>query len=198
MLASGNSVSLQQAFFDSYVNVRVPYLSPQAAERLIARPTPDFALNYDPVVIERIIRETHGQPLLVQRVCQELVNRVNHELFDLEEEREARVLPEDLEAVLSDDFVRSETRYFDGIWTDQIAGRETVEAILRMLASGPATEGGLARATGLAPAEVSDALSYLKTRDLVTAGEAGRWELLIPLMRQWLQLREENGSRESS
>jgi hypothetical protein len=181
------------AFFGSYVNICVSYLSPEAAERLIARPTPDFPLNYDPAVVQRIIHETHGQPLLVQRVCQELVNHVNHELFDLEREREARVLPEDLKAVLSDEFVWSETRYFDGIWTDQVAGRASVETVLRVLASGPATAEGLAQALGLPAAEVGDALTYLKTRDLAAADAAGRWGLLVPLMRRWLRLRAEQG-----
>lgn len=179
----------QAAFFDSYVNIRVSYLSPEAAERLIARPTPDFPLDYDQAVVKRIVHETYGQPLLVQRICQGLVNHVNHELFDLEQEREARVLPEDLEAVLSDDFIRSETRYFDGIWNDQIAGRAAVEAVLGVLASGPAAARDLARVTRLSAEEVADALGYLKTRDLVAADAVGRWDLLVPLMRWWLQLR---------
>ena len=179
----------QAAFFDSYVNVRVSYLPPEAAGRLIARPTPDFRLDYHPQVIERVVHATHGQPLLVQRICQELVNQVNHELFDLERERQARVLPQDLEAVLSDDFVRSETRYFDGIWSDQVAGRAAVEAALRALAAGPATPEEIAQATGLPAAEVAAALDYLQVRDLAAAGAAGRYDLLVPLMRRWLRLR---------
>ena len=104
----------REAFFDSYINLPVSYLPPEAAERLIARPTPDFRLDYHADVIAEIIAQTHGQPLLLQRLCQELVNHLNHELFDLEIEREARILPDDLAAVLDDAFVRSETRYFEG------------------------------------------------------------------------------------
>jgi hypothetical protein len=179
-----------EAFFDSYVNVRVSYLPPQAAERLIERPTLEFTLNYHPAVVERIICETHGQPLLVQRICQELVHHVNYELFDLELEREARILPEDLDAVLNDAFVRSETRYFDGVWSDQIAGRTGVEATLETLARvGPAQAEEIASETERPISEISDALAYLKTRDLADANEAGEWDLLVPLMRRWLQLR---------
>ncbi|MCD4738308.1 MAG: AAA family ATPase, partial [Anaerolineae bacterium] len=183
------------AFFGAYVNIRVSYLAPEAAERLIARPTPDFLLNYDPAVVTQIIHETHGQPLLLQRICQELVNHVNHELFDLEMEREARVLLEDLEAVLSDDFVRGETRYFDGIWQDQIAGRAAEEATLQALSSGPATASDLIRTTGLAEEAVAEALDYLKKRDLV-ARDADSWDILVPLMRRWLRLQEENETSE--
>jgi len=186
------SRNYRDAFFDSYVNVHVSYLPPQAAERLIERPTLEFSLNYHPAVVERIIRETHGQPLLVQRICQELVNHVNHELFDLELEREARILPEDLDAVLSDAFVRSETRYFDGIWSDQIAGRASVEATLETLArGGPVRAEAIAAETGRPVSEIGDALAYLETRDLADANEIGEWDLLVPLMRRWLQLRKE-------
>ncbi|MBN2003242.1 MAG: AAA family ATPase [Anaerolineae bacterium] len=177
----------REAFFGSYVNLPVSYLSPQAAGRVIARPSPDFALDYHPDVIAGVIAQTHGQPLLLQRICQELVNHVNHELFDLEREREARVLPEDLAAVLSDDFVRSETRYFEGIWSSQIAGKPAAEATLAALAAGPLDAAGLVAATALAPQDVAEALKYLKTRDLI-AGADGAWDLLVPLMRRWLRL----------
>jgi hypothetical protein len=184
------SRNYQDAFFGSYVNIRVSYLSPKAAERLITRPTSQFSLDYHPEVVKRIIHETYGQPLLVQRICQELVNHVNHEMFDQEKEREVRVLPEDLEAVLSDAFVRSETRYFDGIWTDQVAGRTAVETVLAVLARvGPATTEELAEKAHLLTTEIADALAYLETRDLAKADEAGRWDLLVPLMRWWLRLK---------
>jgi hypothetical protein len=126
----------------------------------------------------------------VQRVCQELVNHVNHELFDLELEREIRVLPKDLDAVLSDSFVHSETRYFDGIWTDQIAGRAAEEVVLGRLAEGAAaTVEELAKGTGLSAAAVADALAYLDTRDLAAVDAAGRWDVVVPLMRRWMRLR---------
>ncbi len=177
------------AFFGSYVNVRVSYLSRPAAERLITRPTPDFRLNYHPQVVERIIEVTHGQPLLIQRICMELVHHLNHELFDLEREREVRIRLKDLRAVLTETFIREESRYFEGIWNDQIRGREAEEAVLRALASGPMTAEALSRATGLPVEALRGALAYLETRDLVAQDAAGRWGLLVPLMRRWLQAR---------
>lgn len=180
----------RHAFHESYVNIHVSYLSPEAAWRLITRPTPDFRLNYHPDVVGRIIEVTHGQPLLIQRICTELIHHLNHELFDLEKDREARVLPEDLDAVLTDEFVRHETRYFEGIWRDQIEGRRAEETVLQALASGPMLEQSLARATGLASEALQSALAYLRTRDLIGKDPAGRWDLLVPLMRRWLQLRE--------
>ena len=181
----------RHAFHESYVNLHISYLTPEAAEQLITRPTPEFRLNYHPEVVRRIIEVTHGQPLLIQRICTELVHHLNHELFDLEKDREARVLPEDLDAVLTDDFVRTETRYFEGIWNDQIRGRKPEEVVLGALAAGPMSGDGLARATGLSPEALREALTYLQTRDLIGKNAAGQWDLLVPLMRRWLQLNRE-------
>jgi len=178
----------QHAFHESYVNIHVSYLAPEAAEQLITRPTPDFRLNYHPEVVRRIIELTHGQPLLIQRICTELVHHLNHELFDLEKDREARVLPEDLDAVLTDEFIGTETRYFEGIWNDQIQGREPERAVLGALAAGPMSEEALARVTGLSLEVLQEALSYLQKRDLIGKNANGQWDLLVPLMRRWLRL----------
>lgn len=179
----------REAFYEGYVNVRVSYLPPEAAERLITRPSADFSLNYDRAVVARIIDETHGQPLLIQRVCQELVHHVNHELFDLEREREPRVLLSDSDAVLTDAFVCSETRYFDGVWEAHVAGRPVATAVMLALAEGgPVTAEGLAERTDLTPAQVREELDYLTRRDLVEPRD-GMWDLCIPLMGRWLRLR---------
>jgi hypothetical protein len=185
------SQDYRHAFHESYVNIHVSYLAPEAAEQLITRPTPDFRLNYHPEVVRRIIELTHGQPLLIQRICTELVHHLNHELFDLGKDREARVLPEDLDAVLTDDFIRTETRYFVGIWNDQIQEREPESAVLGALATGPMSEEALARVTGLSLEVLQEALSYLQKRDLIGKNAKGQWDLLVPLMRRWLRLNRE-------
>ncbi|RMF30496.1 MAG: ArsR family transcriptional regulator, partial [Chloroflexi bacterium] len=64
------------------------------------------------------------------------------------------------------------------------------EAILEALASGPLAAGALARATTLSPKALEEALDYLKKRDLVGRDADGRWDLLVPLMRRWLRLRQ--------
>ena len=186
------ALAKQHGIYEGYVNLRVSYLPPEACERLIERPTPDFPLNYHPDVVAQVVHQTHGQPLLVQRICQEVVNQVNHELFDLELPREARVLPGDLDAVLTDEFVRGETRYFDGIW-DQVTRQPGADRVLDALARGPAAVDDLAAAVGLPADEVRQLLDYLERRDLVKQDDAGRWQLLVPLMERWLRLRAEAG-----
>ena len=162
-------------------------------------------------------RLAHGQPLVVQRICQELISHLNHELFDLEIEREARILPSDLDAVLTDSFIRSESRYFNVIWTDQIEAFPDQRTLLFALAAAdivpqksfvPSLVWGmwdktflgkyttqspaeLTAATGFSAERVVDALNALQRRDVIDAQE-GRWLLLMPLFRRWLRLHRDS------
>lgn len=45
----------------------VSYLADAEAWRLVTHPGDDFALNYEPEAVERIIAQTGGQPYLVQQ-----------------------------------------------------------------------------------------------------------------------------------
>jgi DNA-binding transcriptional ArsR family regulator len=181
----------QQAFFSSYHNVRVSYLPFHEAERLIARPTPEFTVNYERSVIEAIYHQTYGQPLLIQSICSALVNQLNHELFDLELQREARILPADLDAILTDKFVRKESRYFEGIWRDQIAAFPEQQRILHLLArqDEPLTVEQLVSRSSLSIETITQALQALAKRDVVIE-EQGQWRLLMPLFQRWLQMQE--------
>ena len=49
----------QKPFFESYVNIAVPYLSPEESRDLITNPAHDFSVNYHPKAVEQIIHETH-------------------------------------------------------------------------------------------------------------------------------------------
>ena len=178
-----------QAFHASYLNLKITYLDWPAAERLITRPTPDFPLNYDRAVVRAIFEQTHGQPLLIQRICQQLVFNLNHQLFDERIEREHTILSADLDAVLTDEFIRHESRYFDGIWTDQINAFPDQKALLLALAKHEIgqTAAALAQQTGLTSSAVDSALAALARRDLITES-AETWSLLMPLFRRWLHL----------
>jgi hypothetical protein len=182
----------QEPFYGSYVNICVSYLNREAAHRLITNPIPDFQVDYDPDVVERIIAETHGQPMLVQYICQELINALNHELFDLNREREVRITAEDLRAVLTDDFLRREARYFDGVWS-QVQGQPDQVAVLAAMAHGPTawTADELAGAAGLARNATPQTLEQLRRRDILAPLDDApeRWSFLVPLMRRWVAQR---------
>ncbi|MCP4427672.1 MAG: ATP-binding protein, partial [Chloroflexi bacterium] len=72
----------QQPFYNSYVNILVSYLSHEAAENLITDPDPNFKLNYEPAAVAQIITVSGGQPSLLQQLCRDALNHLNHELFD--------------------------------------------------------------------------------------------------------------------
>lgn len=46
--------------------------------------TYEFALNYEPEAVERIIADTGGQLYLLQQICRDALDHLGHELFDLE------------------------------------------------------------------------------------------------------------------
>ena len=58
----------------------------------------------------------------------------------------------------------------------------------RSLRHGPASMADLCESTELAEDAVREALEFLRMRDVVVEGAEGRWDLLVPLMRRWLNL----------
>ena len=184
----------QEPFYGSYANICVSYLSPKTARRLITNPTPEFLVNYDSDVVERIVAETYGQPMLVQCICQELINHLNYTLFDLGQEREVRITQQDLHAVLTDDFIRDETRYFDGVWS-QVKDDPVQVAVLAAMARGPDTwtVGDLVDGIELDVNSVQNALEQLRRRDILAPLDEApdRWHFLMPLMRRWIILYRE-------
>jgi hypothetical protein len=58
-------------------SLHLSFLAREEARELIEHPTPEFALGYEPGVVDRILDLTHGQPYLVQAIGSEIVNRIN-------------------------------------------------------------------------------------------------------------------------
>jgi len=177
----------QQPFYGSYENIRVSYLAHKDAWRLIANPTDDFALNYELEAVERVIAETGGQPYLVQQICRDALDHLNHELFDLELAREVRITLADVDAVLDDDFFRRGTVYFDGVWT-QASDRDQ-RMLLHVMArrDEPWTFGELEAATGLDADSLRRQLRWAERHDIVHKTESDGWEFYVPLMRRWIR-----------
>jgi len=179
----------QQPFYGSYENIRVSYLSHGDAWRLIANPTDGFTLNYEPEAIERIIAETGGQPYLVQQICRDALDHLNHELFDMELAREVRITLADVDAVLDDDFFRRGTVYFDGVWT-QVGDRDG-RTLLRVMArrDEPWTLAELEVAASLGAEALCRQLRWAERHDILRGTASGRWAFHVPLMRRWIRLR---------
>lgn len=179
----------QQPFYGSYENICVSYLSPKDAWRLIANPTEDFALNYEPEAIERIIAETGGQPYLVQQICRDALDQLNHELFDLEVRREVCITVADVDAVLDEGFFRRGTVYFDGVWTQ--AGSQEQQELLRAVArcDEPCSFAELEAASRMEAQLLHRQLQWAERHDILYQTDSERWAFHVPLMQRWIRSR---------
>ncbi len=177
-----------QPFYGSYTNIKVSYLPHQEAWRLITNPNEDFPLNYEPEAVERIIAETGGQPYLVQLVCREALDHLNHSLFDLQQERDVLLTLADVEAVLDGGLFQRGMVYFDGVWSQ--ATEENQRHLLRTLAdhAEPWTWDDMQQASGLTATELKAALNWTERQDVMQkVGDPPVWQFYVPLMRQWIR-----------
>ncbi len=84
ILLTGSHVIEEMQHWAGYlVNVQVVqigYLKDDETRQLIERPTPEFALKYEPDAVDRIVALTRGHPALTQLLCYELVALKNEGL----------------------------------------------------------------------------------------------------------------------
>jgi AAA+ ATPase superfamily predicted ATPase len=180
----------QQPFYGSYENIRVSYLGRRDAWRLIANPGEDFALNYEPEAIERIIIETGGQPYLVQQICRDALDHLNHELFDLELEREVCITSADVDSVLDDDFFRRGTVYFDGVWIQASDGNQRMLQRVMAQRDEPWASEELEAATRLDAQMLRRQLRWAERHDVLHKPAPDWWGFCVPLMRRWIRMRQ--------
>ncbi len=124
---------------------------------------------------------------LVQQICRDALDHLNHELFDLELAREVRITLADLDTVLNDDFFRRGTVYFDGVWT-QASDRDQRTLLRAMAQRGePWTFAELEAATGLDADTLRRQLRWAERHDMLHRTESDGWEFCVPLMRRWIR-----------
>jgi AAA+ ATPase superfamily predicted ATPase len=182
----------QQPFYGSYDNIRVSYFSHDAAWRLITNPSDNFDLNYEPAAVERIIDETGGQPYLVQQICRDAIDQLNHELFDEHLDRQLDITLTDIETVLGRDFFRRGSVYFDGVWT-QVSDLPA-QTVLRQMSTRdePWPFDELSAASQwIESAALRNILNWAEQHDILKKSDGDRpmWQFHVPLMRRWLQER---------
>lgn len=199
--------------FGSVKAIPVSFLSPEAAWRLIVQPTPDFALDFDPQAVKRIIDLTSGQPYLIQLIGHGLVARFNRQIFEEGLAREPRFTRADVEAIINTpEFYRDGNAYFTGIWRLVEQGAPGQHAILSTLTKGPAKTEELAAQIGLPLEQILTALRTLQRHDIVqrigkaadnhpwrensplenTTSNRNPWGFTVELMRRWVAQRAGN------
>jgi hypothetical protein len=87
------------------------YLDRTSAEELVRHPIPTFPDIYPEGGVDRILRETHCHPYLVQKVCDELCRYLN------EHGGRRRATDEELSDVI--DGLVSEEKLFDELWSQR-------------------------------------------------------------------------------
>ena len=166
---------------------RVSFLSPKAAVRLIVQPTLDFDINYDRDAVDRIYGLTHGQPYLIQLICQNLVTRYNRQRFEEGRKLERRFRREDVEAIVNaSSFYRDGNAYFEGVWR-QAEDPSGQQAALRALCNGALSLAALRDRTALPPEALHRALEILCERDAIAVREDGKYAFTVELMRRWVE-----------
>jgi len=172
----------KSVFYGQAEHIRVSYLSEADAVDLIARPHPDFALEYAPELRAELYRLTYGQPYLLQRLCWELVERWNERFMREGESTPRELTPDELPSVLTPDFYHAAGYYFDGVW-DNIT--EDERAVLRVMASRPAPWMRPELEAVLPTIDLDDAFMLLRRHDVVLEDETGL-RFASELLRQWI------------
>lgn len=177
--------------YSSVRSISVSFLSPKAARRLITRPNPNFAVDYDSDAIEQIIKLTNGQPYLVQLICHTLITRFNRQTFEEGIERERRFTFEDVEAVINaPEFYRDGNAYFNGVWVQAETSEPTGQVdILKALSRTSLSLNAIADKTGLNLEEVQAALETLKRHDVIEQRDE-QYVYTVELMRRWVERQE--------
>ncbi len=138
----------QSAFFGSAKHLKVSYLKPDMARRLITqRGNRSFRLEYDPELVDALYNLTYGQPYLIQLLCWQLVEQWNERAEPEPDGIPPRLTLSDLDTVLNERFFDDADYYFDGVW-GQIG--ETERHILKAIAN-PQYQNGFASETRSQP-----------------------------------------------
>lgn len=174
--------------FASVKSIRVSFLSPQAARKLITEPVPEFDIDYNDEAVQLIISLTNGQPYLIQLICRELVTNFNREVFEEGRERERRFTVEDVETVINNpDFYSDGNAYFTGIWTQAEKSSPPGQLpILRKLCYKELSPLQLEQETTLSLEEVQAALKTLQDHDVIWEQD-GYYGYTVKLMQEWLK-----------
>jgi hypothetical protein len=161
--------------------IRVSYLGEDEARQLITKPVPDFAIQFGPGTVERILEVTRCQPYLVQAVCFELVNVLN-----VAGRREATV--EDVtEAVgLA---LESTHLYLAEMWRQLGEQQQRLLKCLADCEAGANSEQLAEVIGGDVGAAESDLRAMATLSVLEVGGDPARWRFQVPMVAKWVQRR---------
>jgi hypothetical protein len=178
LLASSHMLSEFPPHWAGYLinvqTVKIGCLDEEAARELVERPTPQFALCYEPEAVARILALTRGHPYLVQLLCHELVTLKNGQ----PPQRRRLATAGDVETAAGQALAVGQF-FFEDIARNQVD--ENGRRLLYWLAE----QGEEGVDTAVWPdAAAQETLSGLRLRDLIEVTE-GRCRFQVELIRRW-------------
>ena len=179
-----------QPFFASVIPIRVGFLSRATTHQLLANPSPDFLLTYEPEAMDRIYDLTFGQPYLVQLLGFLLVRRYNDQMFEQGRPREPIFTVADVEAIIhQNELFQNGRYYFTGVWGQAAQDAPGQQDILITLADYPegCSRATIQEVTGLEESILNDALETLARHDVIIETE-GNLRFAVELFRRWIFL----------
>jgi len=155
---------------DYLINVKtleLSFLAPEDARELVTRPVPDFKMQYEPGVAEKILALTHCQPYLLQAVASDLVNYLNSQ-------QRMVATADDLAVAVAKVLVTVQV-YFHYIWAEDCS--EAEREVLRAIAKD--------EANNLHPAQPPTAVQSLCHKEILER-VGDRYRFTIELFRRWI------------
>ena len=142
---------------------QVGYLDEPDARNLVTEPIEGFPDIYPPGGVDRILRETHCHPYLIQLVCDHLTKRLNDN---------SRLKADDGDLEAAFDLATAQTPLFPELWRQR---SEDEKAILKALALGQDP-----------PDQTRPTLRQLEKQGYVTRRD-NRPTIAVPLFSAWIQ-----------
>lgn len=184
LVGSHHLEEMRQEFWHPFLSIgkviQVSYLGDEEARQLLAYPWDDFPVNYDPEgdPIGQIVRQCGGQPLLLQAVGYQVVERVNGHLRTSGPQTRPLATLEDAQAAI--EHVLAHGEYFTALYE---ALQPEAQSLLRAIAMGQNQPGKWVSIS-------SEQIGWreLTLRSLVRESDKGVC-IAVDLLRRWLRKR---------
>lgn len=166
------------SYFVNAKTFRVSFLKPAEARDLITKPVPSFPSQqlFATDIVEEIIHVTGCHPFLVQAVCSELIDNLNHE------NREHVEMPDVANAV-TDVLENWGDTYFRDLWLRTDQQQRTCLTLLSQ--QGASNVSVLATVSDLDDQSIRQTLQVLLKRDLVVQ-EHESYCIAAPIFHKWI------------
>ncbi len=165
-------------YFVNVETLRVSFLKPVEAHKLITEPTPNFMSKeiFSEDVVEEIIRVTGCHPFLIQAICSKLIDNLNADNRNQAEIQDV--------AITVNQILESWDGYFRDLWNRTDQDQKTCLFIINSLNESDMHQ--IEKQGNLDERTVYRALQKLLKRDLVLY-EKGNFGIAAPVFSQWVE-----------